>query len=148
MSAGPAPLANAVALSRAECLQRLACATTGYLATTARALPVVVPVALAAEAASVRLAPVFPSSLAGRHDGPSYEAVVALAVGELGPPGDASEPAEAWSVVAQGLLHTLHGPAGPYAYVLEIEVVNGWRGDLAPVSGWSSSGPAVPEATR
>lgn len=118
-SDGP-PAWETVQLGEQQCLDRLAGVRVGYLATTARALPFVTPVAVAATGPDLLVEP-----LAAEAPELRLDAVVALAVGSLS--GDSP-----WSVLAQGVLRapgpTLAGQAGPHGrYLLHAEVVSGWR---------------------
>lgn len=104
-------------LGEAACREHLRSARNGYLATTERALPIIVPVAIAADGANVVLTPLFDGSfgqLATRDPG---GVVVALAVGAV----------DRWCVVAQGLLRRLPADGASSRCSFEPEVVTGWR---------------------
>lgn len=116
-----------VALSEQECFEHLARATAGYLSTTDRALPVIVPVALATVDGQLLLAAAFSGSLFGATARPR-DTIVALAVGELG--DGAYADGKAWSVVVQGVLRSPPYPSG--ACVLQPELVTGWRRAVMP----------------
>lgn len=111
-------------LSEADCLERLGRARGGYVATTARALPVIVPVTLAVEGGELLI-----DALLGHHAELAADAVVALTVGSL----DGAEGEGPWSVLVQG---TLRAPRSPVATsspertswcrAMDIELVTGW----------------------
>jgi nitroimidazol reductase NimA-like FMN-containing flavoprotein (pyridoxamine 5'-phosphate oxidase superfamily) len=115
---------HVVALSEAECFDCLKAATTGYLSTTDRALPIIVPVALFAREDKLLLAPVFHDSLSVTRD-----TVVALAIGELAQPSPHLA-GGAWSVVVQGVLRAPASPSS--ACILQPELVSGWRRATVP----------------
>lgn len=131
MSRSPQPADGVVALSEEECRRRLARATTGYLSTTDRALPVIVPVAVTMAEGEVLLAPVFGGPLATTAT-PPRDAIVALGIGQLDKATCEREHVETWSVVAQGTLCSPPHPSG--ACVLHAEVLMGWRRGSVPVA--------------
>jgi hypothetical protein len=114
-------------LSQRECLAYLHSATFGYLATTARALPVIVAVKLGLCGGDILVEPLVKESLTSVTD-----SVVALAVGMLHP----GDPAM-YSVHAQGFLRAAPAevvgwPTSPLhdarpRGLLHCEVVDGWR---------------------
>lgn len=127
MGARPLPTPGApVQLSEADCLEHLHRATDGYLATTARALPVIVPVAITVDGGELLLGPLFDhrAELAAG-------TVVALTVGALSDQATGEGP---WSVLAQGTLRaprsagTGRSPEGTLSCrAMDIELVTGWR---------------------
>lgn len=111
--------AGATPLEPDECRQRLAEATKGYLATTARALPVILPVGIAADDGRLVLTPLFTSHLGMVPGTVQADTVVALAVGTLGNDRE-------WCVVAQGVLHDDAGDGPGGACHFEPELLTGW----------------------
>lgn len=111
---------GAAAMASDECLEQLGRAQNGYLATTKRALPVIVPVALETDGADLLLRARFDDGAAVALPGSPPGDVVALAVGD---PSDEQR----WFVVAQGVLWTppAWGPVGTFRFTPEL--VTGWR---------------------
>ena len=117
---------GAESLGSADCLDHLAGARMGYLATTERALPVIVPVAITNDTGTndtgcLLLAPLFRARIGDHPDSARSDAVVALAVGD-----------DTWCVVAQGILQG--DPTGSTAQRRRFhpEMVAGWRRSSVP----------------
>lgn len=129
MAASPS---SVVALSQAECTTYLAGAATGFLATTDRALPVIVPVHITASGDRLLLAPLLGARLSGLSLVEPLPAVVALAIGQLEIAEDRRDAAQApWSVVVQGILEPV--PGGSFA--LKPELLSGWRRGALRITG-------------
>ncbi|HTX00778.1 MAG TPA: hypothetical protein VMD59_18500 [Acidimicrobiales bacterium] len=123
------------ALSEEQCLEYLCSARLGHLATTSRAMPVVVPVRLEVVGAEVMLEPLIEE--VGKIAG---DVVVALGVGNVGA-GDGAE----WMVHAIGVLAAIaaapHGQPSrtpsaacdgrPFSFALRPRALTGWRREAA-----------------
>ena len=112
-------------LGSADCLDHLVGSRIGYLATTDRALPVIVPVAITTDPGCLLLAPLFTARIGEHPDSARSDAVVALAVGDV-------EGEDTWCVVAQGILQGVPAGSGTHRRRFHPAVVAGWRRSATP----------------
>jgi hypothetical protein len=127
---GPVPL------SEDECRALLNGDRAGYLATTARALPTVIPVLVALVGDALVVAPAF-----DQRARLAEHAVVALAIGNL---SYGQRPPDVWTVLAQGTLRPprpdLALDQAPIPFepsrcrALETAVLTGWRHTAPPTT--------------